>query len=239
MKIAVISDIHANIHALRAVLADLEQKAVDQICCAGDLVGYAPFPNEVIALLRARGIPTVMGNYDDTIGHRRLVCGCDYIDGKAQALGQRSIAWTGENVTEENREFLRALPAEIRFTAGSFKVLTVHGSPRRLNEYLHRDTPPEYLQQLLDEAGADVLVCGHTHVPYHIVTGRGKHVVNAGSVGKPKHGDALATYVILDLGESVEVSIQKTFYDVESAARAVEEAGLPGEFADMLRRGAG
>lgn len=107
MKIAVISDIHGNLHALQAVLSDIMANEVDMVYCAGDLVGYAPFPNEVINLIRLNGIPSVLGNYDDTIANNRLVCGCDYKNEKAQALGEISIAWTKAHVTEENADMLR------------------------------------------------------------------------------------------------------------------------------------
>lgn len=239
MKIAVISDIHGNIFALEAVLKDIEGRKVDMTYCAGDLVGYAPYPNEVIGLMKENKIPAVMGNYDDAIGNQRFVCGCDYKNEQAQALGESSIAWTREHVTEENKEFLRNLPADIRFRAGTFEVMMVHGSPRRLNEYLHEDVRPEHLIEILNECACDVLICGHTHIPYHKVVGPGRHVVNAGSVGKPKHGDPSATYVIIEFEETVEVCIQKVAYDVERAARAVEASGLPEEFAGMLRKGTG
>ncbi|MCL6635040.1 MAG: metallophosphatase family protein [Peptococcaceae bacterium] len=239
MRIAVISDIHANIAALEAVLKDIEGRAADALICTGDLVGYAPFPNEVIGLIRERQIACVMGNYDDAIGNYRLICGCDYRDAAAQELGERSIAWTRERVTEENKEFLRNLPAGICLQAGGLNVRFVHGSPRRLNEYLHEDVGDGYLKELLAEARADVLVCGHTHVPYHKRLGAGRHVVNAGSVGKPKHGDPLAVYAVLDLGGEVKVEFRKVQYDYESTARAIEASGLPEEFAGALRTGRG
>lgn len=236
MKIAVISDIHANIEALRTVLRDIEGQNVDQVYCAGDLVGYAPFPDEVIELIREKQIPTVMGNYDDGVGNMRFICGCDYKDEKAQALGEQSIMWTKEHTTGENKEFLRKLPAEIRFKLGDKRALIVHGSPNRLNEYIYQDTPDEFLAELIEKGDTDILVCGHTHKPFHRVI-YGKHIVNAGSVGKPKHGNPRATYVIISPGAGVEVEIRQVEYDFEATAREIEESGLPDEFAEMIRRG--
>jgi len=236
MKIAVISDIHANIYALEAVLRDIEKKQVDIIYCAGDLVGYAPFPNEVVELVRAKKIPTVMGNYDDGVGNMRFICGCDYKDEKARVLGEKSIMWTKEHTSEKNKEFLRGLPREIDFTAGKYRAKLVHGSPRRLNEYLHENTDENYAAGLMAETGCDVLVCGHTHVPYHREVA-GKHLINAGSVGKPKHGDPAAAYVILDFGKSLQVDVNKVPYDYEKTAKAIEESGLPDEFAGPVRTG--
>jgi len=236
MRVAVISDIHANIEALRAVLRDIAEQKIDRVYCTGDLVGYAPFPNEVIDLIRARDIPTVMGNYDDGVGYMRFICGCDYKDEKAWALGEKSIMWTKEHTTEENKEFLRNLPQEIRFTVGKTRVLLVHGSPNRLNEYIFADTPYEYLAELIVQGDTDILVCGHTHKPFHLPVCN-KHVINAGSVGKPKHGDPRATYVIMTSNDGVNVEIRKVDYDFEAAARAIEESDLPNEFAGLIRKG--
>lgn len=239
MKIAVISDIHSNIAALEAVWKDIQERKVDAVLCCGDLVGYAPFPNEVIGFIREKQIPCVMGNYDDAIGYARLICGCDFKDARAQELGERSIAWTRQHVTEENKEFLRNLPRKIQFNNGSCRIKIVHGSPRRLNEYLHDDTSDEYLQELLDESQADVLICGHTHIPYHKKPAAGKHVINAGSVGKPKHGDPQAVYALVEIGKEVKVEFRKVPYDFESVAGAIEASGLPEEFAENIRTGRG
>lgn len=199
-------------------------------------MGYAPFPNEVITLIRSEKIPAVMGNYDDGVGNMRLICGCDYKDEKEQALGEKSIVWTKENTSEENREFLCGLPDKIIFAVGDYRVMLVHGSPRRLNEYLTFDLSDDYIIELLTEAGCNVLVCGHTHVPYHREL-NGKHLINAGSVGKPKHGDPAAAYVVLDFAEALRVTIVKVPYDYEKTAGAIEESELPNEFAELIRTG--
>lgn len=236
MKIAVISDIHANLEALRSVLKDIKDRGITRVYCAGDLVGYAPFPNEVIEIIKEKQIPTVMGNYDDGVGNMRLICGCDYADEKAQLLGEKSIAWTKEHTTEENKEFLRALPHEIKFTCGKYKFLIVHGSPRKLNEYLKEDTPAGYLEELLDESVVDVIICGHTHKAYHKVTGH-RHVINAGSVGKPKHGNPQSTYVIIDCTQELKVETVEVNYNFEITAMAIENSSLPDDFAELIRKG--
>ena len=237
MKIAVISDLHSNIEALKAVLNDIDEKLVDMIVCAGDLVGYLPFPNEVIDLVRRRNITCVMGNYDDAIGNTRLVCGCEYKNEKARLTGERSLAWTRDCVTEENKSFLRGLPREINLTINNCRVKIVHGSPNHLNEYLTEDTSEAYLKELLAQTHTDVLICGHTHIPYHKNFENDKHVINAGSVGKPKHGDPQAVYTVIDIDEVIDVKFYKVQYDFESAARAIISAGLPEEFAAEIRTG--
>jgi putative phosphoesterase len=238
MKIAVISDIHSNILALEAVLKDIERQQVDQVYCAGDLVGYAPFPNDVIELIRRKQIPTVMGNYDDGIGFMRFICGCDYKDEKSQALGEKSIVWTKAHTTEENKDFLRNLPSEIRFTVDGKKVLLVHGSPNRLNEYITQDTPRDYALDLIELNNTDILICGHTHIPFKMIL-KDKLLINVGSVGKPKHGDTSAIYAIVDFGVDIEVEFHKVPYDFEVVAKAIEESDLPNEFAALIRSGKG
>ncbi|MDK2882855.1 MAG: hypothetical protein PWP58_1191 [Bacillota bacterium] len=258
MRVAILADIHGNIHALEAVLADIQERGVDQILCLGDLVGYGAFPNEVIAAVRERAIPTVMGNYDESVSFDLPACGCDFPTEEALLAGERSLAWTQEQVTEENKAYLRQLPRELWLDLGGVRTLAVHGSPRRLNEYLFEDTPdevwgtvfaPDRAVEYAIHAGArqsethtstacqaDLLLIGHTHKPY-FRTFRHHAIVNAGSVGKPKHGDPQAVYALLTIGEGIEVEFVKVPYDVEAAAAAILAAGLPAEFAYAVRTG--
>lgn len=238
--ITVFGDIHANLPALTAVLADMDARGAANRYCLGDLVGYGAQPDEVTAIIRDRAIPTIMGNYDLGVGQESDDCGCAYRDATAEALGKRSIAWTNAHTTVETKAFLRTLPDTIPLTLGALRVLLVHGSPRKVNEYLYEDRPAASLERLLDAAGADVLVCGHTHLPYHRVLPSGRHVVNAGSVGKPKDGDPRACYVRLWADDrALEVEFVRVAYDVAAAAATVEASGLPPEFAGMLRAGRG
>jgi putative phosphoesterase len=239
-RIAVFSDIHANLPALEAVLADMDARGLNERYCLGDLVGYATCPNEVVDAIRSSGVPTVMGNYDQGVGNDSHDCGCAYKTPEAKALGNRSIAWTNAHATAESKGFLRRLAARISLQLGDLRVALVHGSPRKINEYLFEDRPDASLERLLDLAEADVLVCGHTHLPYHCVLPSGRHVVNDGSVGKPKDGDPRACYAILEAeGRELRVTFVRVAYDVERTARAIEASDLPHEFARMLRTGAG
>lgn len=241
MLLAVFSDVHANVPALAAVLKDIETRKTHKVICAGDLVGYAPYPNEVVDLVRGKAITCVTGNYDDAVGHDRFVCGCDYKDEKSQFLGTQSIGWTKQNTSEHSKEFLRRLPKELRIECSNYKVLVVHGSPRALNEYLFENTPDDYLNTLLQESNTDILICGHTHLPYHKALPNG-HVINVGSVGKPKHGDPNALYALIDIKENgieknISVKFIKVPYDYEAVARAIENSELPDEFAVNIRTG--
>lgn len=239
-KMTIFGDIHGNLPALEAVLTDIDARGLGNLYCLGDLVGYGVTPNEVVALIRARGIPTLMGNYDMGVGNDSDDCGCAYKTEADEARGKRSIAWTNAHTLPEHKAFLRALPANIPVTLGELKVLLVHGSPRKVNEYLYADRSDESLERILDGVDADVLVCGHTHLPYHRVLPSGRHVVNAGSVGKPKDNDSRAGYVVLSAeGRALMVEFIRVAYDVEQAAQAIEATDMPHEFAQMLRDGAG
>lgn len=236
MKIAFISDLHANLYALEAVLADIHARGAEEILCAGDLVGYGPHPNEVVERIRTLGITTVQGNYDDAVANARLVCGCDYPDERSMAVGMASLAWTRERLNKDNQAYLGQLPFSYRLPAGNFDVLLVHGSPRRLNEYLYEDVPAEQLREIVRQADAGVLVCGHTHRPYHRFFD-GRHLVNAGSVGQPRDGDPRASYVLAEFNVRLRVEVIRVPYDVEATARELVRVGLPQALADGLRRG--
>ncbi|QHL87754.1 YfcE family phosphodiesterase [Nibribacter ruber] len=254
MKIAFFSDVHANLPALQAVLADIDAQNPDVIYCLGDLVGYATQPNEVVDLIKARKIPTIAGNYDEGIGLANGDCGCAYKTDGDKDLGAQSIAYTDAAISPENRSFLRMLPRHIRleFQNPALNLMLVHGSPRKINEYLFEDRPEESLLRILRDAQTDVLLFGHTHQPYHRALAyahngqtRYGHAINIGSVGKPKDGNPKAGYMLLHLHEhtslsqpdSLQVEFRRAAYDVERAAQAIEASPLPNEFAQMLRTG--
>jgi putative phosphoesterase len=255
MKIALFSDIHANLPALEACLADIDQRKPDQIFCLGDLVGYNIWPNEVIQMIRDRGIPTIAGNYDYGIGRSSDDCGCAYKTEEEKANGAQSIAFTNQIVGPTERQYLRQLPKHIRLElemqeTENMQLLLVHGSPRKINEYLFEDRDEKSLLRILEGANADILCFGHTHKPYHRVLNSGtedaphyRHAINIGSVGKPKDGDPRGTYAMLEWDEhcslqdpgSVRVQFIRFEYDVEKAAKAVENSPLPNAYATALR----
>lgn len=240
--IAIFGDIHGNLPALEAVLADIDGRGLTALYCLGDLVGYGTWPNEVVGTIRARGIPTLMGNYDQGVGQDSDDCGCAYKTDIERQRGELSIAWSNAHTTAENKAFLRDLPAHIPVQVGDLKVLLVHGSPRKVNEYLFEDRPDDYFVRIMDGVDADVLVCGHTHLPYHKTLPDGRQIINAGSVGKPKDKNPLAGYITLTAeGRQLTVDFIRVPYDVERAAAAIEATpevgGMPHAFAQMLRDG--
>jgi putative phosphoesterase len=233
-RVAVITDIHANLPALEAALARVEDLGIERVYCGGDLVGYGPHPDEVCALIAERDIPTIYGNYDHAIARDQDDCGCAYVTPHDRALGQRSVEWTLANTGAAAKAFMRELPFDLRFEVGATSVHLVHGSPRKVNEYLFEDKPDSLYERLAAAEEADVLVFGHTHKPWVRSVG-GVLFVNCGSVGKPKDGDPRGAFAVLEATPSgVDVTIERVAYDAEAVAAEVRAAGLPGEFADKL-----
>jgi len=234
-RVAVITDIHANLPALEAALEAVDDLDVDALWCGGDLVGYGPRPNEVRALIEGRAIPTIYGNYDYAIARDLEDCGCAYRDPHDRELGQRSVEWTLARTDQRAKDFMRDLPFDLRFSVGERRVRLVHGSPRKVNEYLFEDKPARTFERIAAGADSDVLVFGHTHQPWVHEYG-GVLFVNCGSVGKPKDGDPRASFALLELDEVGEIgaSIERVAYDADAVAREVAAVGLPTEYAEKL-----
>jgi predicted phosphodiesterase len=246
MRYALISDVHANLPALRAVLDDIAARpGIDAVYHLGDLVGYAPWPNETVALLREVGVPGIAGNYDSTVAADYKHCGCKYEDPRQEALSHESYAWTRAHVSPETKRFLGTLPFRLDLRPGGGhapgpKVVLVHGTPTLNTLYWTEDRPDSFCLKMAEHAGAapgDVICFGHTHVPWHREV-EGIHFVNTGSVGRHKDGDWRAGYVLLDVGgDAVSVELVRMGYDLEEAAAGILASELPDDFAAYLRTG--
>jgi len=232
MQLGVVSDIHSNLVALEAVLADVPA-AVDRLVCAGDVVGYNPWPAECVDELRERGVPTVMGNHD-----RMVVTGRNF---RGNGMAQAGVEHAGEELNDVQRTWVENLPRERRLADGRVKV--VHDHPEVTDKYTY---PEEFGPHLLGRsedgpAGEqaaepeDVLILGHTHVQHHEVYDEGV-VLNPGSVGQPRDRDPRAAYAVVDL-DDLTVTEHRVEYDVEAVQEAVREAGLPPGTADRLADG--
>jgi predicted phosphodiesterase len=245
-RLALISDIHANLPALRAVLADIDDRAnIDAIYHLGDLTGYAPWPNEVVSLLRDRAIPGISGNYDSTVATDYKHCGCRADTPHDEELSHISFEWTRSHVTPETKKYLGTLPfrLDIRPFGGHVSgptITLVHGNQTLNTVYVTEDRSDAFLEKMAKDLGSrpdDVICFGHTHKPWHRVV-EGVQFVNTGSVGRPKDGDPRAGYVLLTTeGSGVRIEFVRVAYDVDEAARAIRESELPAEFADFLRSG--
>ena len=246
MRYALLSDVHANLPALEAVVADIErQRDVAGTYHLGDLVGYAPWPNETVSLLRGCQIPGVAGNYDSTVGTDYKHCGCKYEDPRQEELSHSSYEWTRRHVRPETKEYLASLPfrIDLRPLGGHEAkptVVLVHGTPTLNTLYWTEDRPDSFCVRMASIAGAkagDVIAFGHTHKPWHRAV-EGIHFMNTGSVGRPKDGDWRACYALLDVREGdVTVQFRRVEYDIERAVAGIRESDLPLDFAEQLRTG--
>ena len=246
MRIALLSDVHGNLPALEAVLADLDRKAThDAVYHLGDLVGYAPWPNEVVALLQAREIPGVAGNYDSTVAANYKHCGCKYEDPRQEALSHESFAWTLANTSEATKRRLGALPFRLDIRTGGGHqpgptLHLVHGNPVLNTVYWTEDRSDDFCLKMAARRGArpgDMVAFGHTHKPWQRRV-QGIHFLNTGSVGRPKDGDWRAGYATVAPGEDRwEVDFVRVEYDVARSAEAIRASTLPDEFAAYLETG--
>jgi predicted phosphodiesterase len=246
MQYALISDIHANLPALKAVLTHIDAgHEIDAIYHLGDLTGYATWPNEVVDLLRTRAIPGISGNYDSTVATNYKHCGCRADTPHDEELSHLSYEWTRAHVTAETRNYLANLPfrLDIRPLGGHVSgptITLIHGNQTLNTVYVTEDRPDSFLEKMATALGSragDVICFGHTHQPWQREVD-GIRFVNAGSVGRPKDGDWRAGYAALVVdGAATRVEFVRVDYDVEQTAGAILASELPNEFADFLRSG--
>jgi predicted phosphodiesterase len=246
MRIALISDIHANLPALEAVLDDIRRRGDTAATYhLGDLVGYAAWPDETVDRIRAEGISGVAGNYDSTVATDYKHCGCKYEDPRQEALSHLGYDWTRRHISAETKAFLGALPfrLDVRPLGGHLpgpRMILVHGAPTLNTLYWTADRSDDFCLKMAAQAGAqpgDVICFGHTHVPWTRAV-EGIHFVNTGSVGRPKDGDWRAGYVVLSIdGDRVDAEFVRVEYDVERAMDAIRRSDLPDDFAEYLRTG--
>ncbi len=227
MKFAFVSDIHSNLEALQAVLAEIGET---ETYCLGDIIGYGASPNEVIRTLRESKVSCIQGNHDWAALTGRVN------DFNATAL--QALTWTSRNLTDESRGFLDALPLNRKLTLGGAAVYMTHGSPDdNLWEYVHPVTHSDIFGYYLKKLGVNAIALGHTHVPFEWAGPEGL-VFNPGSVGQPRDGDSRASYALLEAtGEGLKVEHRNTEYDVGTAARKIISSGLPPSLASRLQYG--
>jgi len=224
LKIGLIADPHSNLTALQAVLGHMPR--VNAILCAGDLVGYGAEPNEVVELSRSKGVRSVLGNHDYGAVTRDT--------STFNPWASNALLWTADTLSEENAKYLRGLPERMRVNLGGKRIYIVHGSPRDpLFEYVLPDISNSDLLGLVRDVEADIIVLGHTHVPMSRAIG-GKLVLNPGGLGQPRDRDPRASYMVIRVGDEVEVKLERVEYDVRRAADRISSAGLPSELATRL-----
>ena len=225
--LAFISDVHSNLEALEAVVADLGET---ETYCLGDMVGYGASPNEVIRLLAERRVTCILGNHDSAVLRGRA--------NEFNSRALRAVMWTIKNLDEEGRAFLSALPTSRRISFAGTPVYMTHGSPDdNLWEYVFPVTHSDLFGFYLSRLGVRLIALGHTHVPFVSEVPEGV-VFNPGSVGQPRTGDNRASYALVkETRTGVEVIHRYVSYDIEKAARKIVAAGLPESLAARLFRG--
>lgn len=230
MKIAIISDIHANVYALINLLEDIDIEKVDTIICLGDLVGYGPHPNEVISMIRRRHILCIRGNYDSSVVNNEY----SYI--RETPINAFSLPWTVKELREENRLFLANLPSTLTLNIANKSLLFVHGSPDKIDEYLLKDG--DNTSEVMNSITNDVLICAHTHIP-GMKDFKNKVYINSGSVGKPKIGRPNSTYCILNISkeDGMKVQIKEIPYAYKRIVKDMTMLNFPKELIQSFENG--
>lgn len=221
MRLAAISDVHSNLHALREVARAIAVEDVDVVVCAGDIVGYCAFPNECCEIVRNLADYAVLGNHD--------VAAATQVTISMNPYAAKAAVWTAQNINDDSRSFIQSLKTELKFDVDDITVAMFHGSPRSLDEYVFEE---DVDASLIDSEGVDVMILGHTHVPF-VKSFGSRMVVNPGAVGQPRDSDKRASFAIID-SSIMKGTIKRVDYDIESAAKAIKTAGLPEMLADRL-----
>ena len=239
LRLAIFGGIYANHLALEATLADARRAGAEATWCLGDLGGFGPHPDRATDLLREAGVPTLRGNYDDSIGHERVDCACGYSDPRDNLFAQVSYDYTLAHTAPHHRDWMRTLSEQHRLEVAGRRVLLCHGSPRRVNEFLWESTCSDaFLEWLCEAHRADVIVCGHSGLHWHRALPSGRHVINAGAIGRPANdGRTEVCYALLVGAKDLRVEVRRVAYDHEALAREMEAEHLPGEFIETIRTG--
>lgn len=237
MKIAILGDIHGNIEALKVAYDVAVSSNAEKIYHLGDLGGYAPFVNEVVDFLIEYKIEGIQGNYDDAIANDKEHCGCKYEDPLQAEMATLSFEWTKKYSTQKSKDYMHKLPFDISLSAYDRKIKIFHATPLKNNLYWYEDRGDDFFLHMAKKADADIMIYGHTHIPYRKNIGN-RVFINAGSVGKPKDGDTRTCVCIVDITpDNVNTKFLRIPYDVEKVASAIIEKGLPSYFAEKLQMG--
>jgi predicted phosphodiesterase len=237
--IAVFGGIYSNYLALEAALLDARRRGVDAIYCLGDLGAFGPHPDRVFPLLQQFGVQCIQGNYDNSIGNELADCQCGYTDPRDNHFARISYAYTLANTSAQYRAWLRDLPAQRRIMLGDYAVLMCHGSPRRMNEFLWESTTSShFLDHMLQEHRADIVLATHTGIKWHRALAGDRHFVNVGVLGRPENdGTTRVWYALLSAEPAIRIEFVPVEYHYELLALEMQAEQLPAEFVETIRTG--
>lgn len=246
MRLAIISDIHANLPALEAVYAHALKQNVEDIYCLGDLVNQNVWNNETVDFIRSRNIQCVRGNHDEGIGNNKKKFPFSYGSREEEKWGAEAIQYTLDNIIDGNKAFLQSLPYNIRInvtTCGQARsIVLAHGTPKSNQKRIYRFYKDEDMLHIMEDADADVLLIGNTHASFHKILERViddkpcyRHIINPGSVGYPRDGSWHACYAILHIDDqsdlryntgAVKVDFYRLDYDINKVIKAIQKSPL-------------
>jgi putative phosphoesterase len=238
-----IGDVHANLPALEAVLEDASNRGVSTIWNVGDFTGYGAFPDEVVRRLLKEDTQSVVGNYDLKVlkvkekekkeEEKEEEEGA--VEKEEPPEDRNAIKWTYDNLSKKSRKYLKSLPEELRLEAGGKRIFLSHKSPSQGDKQIGPETPDERLREIAHRADADVIIFGHSHIPFSRQVD-GVWFINPGGAGRQDDGDPRASYAILQT-DPLEVNHYRVTYDAEKATAAIRKNGLPEVFAQMTLQG--
>jgi diadenosine tetraphosphatase ApaH/serine/threonine PP2A family protein phosphatase len=239
-RIAVFGGIYNNRFGLAALLEDAARRGAEAVYCLGDLGGFGPEPEAVWPLLIEGGVRAIQGNYEESLASGREDCNCGYTDPRDNHFAGLSYSYTEKGCSPAFKTWMGHLPRRRRVQVGGRELLLVHGSPRRINEFLFRSTSPvPFLEVLLDQNRCDAVLCTHTGLHWHRRLPSGRDVVNVGVIGRPANdGDTRVWYAMLEeRGEGLAVELVPLVYDHQALAAAMRSERLPEEFVATILTG--
>ncbi len=239
-RVAVFGGVYSNHIALRSLLADARRRGAEAIYCLGDLGGFGPNPEKVWHLLDSNAVLAIQGNYEESLASGREDCNCGYTDPRDNHFARLSYAYTASQCSVAFKEWMGGLPRRRRVRVGDRELLLVHGSPRRINEFLfHSTSPVPFLETLLDQQRCDGLLCSHTGLHWHRLLPSGRTAVNVGVIGRPANdGTTNVWYALLESAAAgLTVDFVPLAYDHLGLADEMRAEGLPSEFIDTIQSG--
>ncbi len=239
-RIVVFGGIYNNHFALDALLEDAARRGADAVYCLGDLGGFGPNPEKVRPLLDQGEVRSIRGNYEESLSTGREDCNCGYTDPRDNHYAAISYGYTARNCSDGFKSWMGSLPARRRIRLGDRELLLVHGSPRRINEFLFSSTSPDpFLEVMLDQERCDGILCTHSGLQWHRSLSSGRDVVNVGVIGRPaNNGDTRVWYALLDAsGENLAVNLVPLSYDHQSLAEEMRQEEIPEAFVETILTG--